>query len=272
MHRSKSSRVSPKNAKSRSKPSRSISRQNTSIMATTIRSTSTSASHVTKKTSQIHHTSQIAPQSRRSSAAVQTRRTVSTISSDGPKTAIVMLNMGGPEDPADTQTFLENLFTDSMIIDLGRFQSWGKKFAARRAKDVQKQYETIGGSPIRKWTDLQGRAFTKILDVTSPSTAPHKHYIAFRYANPLTEDAITQMKNDGITRAIAFSQYPMYSCTTTGSSLTYLFDKSREMGFTPQWSVIDRWHNHPGYIESLVKNIQDQVAQVCYAYCHLWMV
>lgn len=37
-------------------------------------------------------------------------------------------------------------------------------------------------------------------------TAPHKHYIAFRYANPLSEDALTEMRDDGVERAVAFSQ------------------------------------------------------------------
>lgn len=40
-------------------------------------------------------------------------------------------------------------------------------------------------------------------------TAPHKHYIAFRYANPLTESALLDMKRDGVQRVVAFSQVCM---------------------------------------------------------------
>ena len=47
-----------------------------------------------------------------------------------------------------------------------------------------------GGSPIRKWTELQGAAMVKHLDEISPATAPHKYYIAFRYAAPHTEEAL----------------------------------------------------------------------------------
>ena len=32
-----------------------------------------------------------------------------------------------------------------------------------------------------------------------------------------TENALEQMKRDGVKRAIAFSQYPQFSCTTSGS-------------------------------------------------------
>lgn len=34
----------------------------------------------------------------------------------------------------------------------------------------------------------------KILDKISPHTAPHKHYIGFRYAEPLTEATIEEME------------------------------------------------------------------------------
>lgn len=46
----------------------------------------------------------------------------------------------------------------------------------------------------------------ELLDKQCPDTAPHKSYIMFRYAHPLTEETLQKMKNDGIKRAIAFSQ------------------------------------------------------------------
>jgi hypothetical protein len=47
-----------------------------------------------------------------------------------------------------------------------------------------------GGSPIFKWTQLQGELMCRQLDEQSPATAPHKAYPAFRYARPLTEEAL----------------------------------------------------------------------------------
>lgn len=51
-------------------------------------------------------------------------------------------------------------------------------------------------------------------------SAPHKFYIGFRYVHPLTENAIEEMEKDGVERAVAFTQYPQYSCSTTGASHT----------------------------------------------------
>ena len=44
----------------------------------------------------------------------------------------------------------------------------------------------------------------------SPETAPHKPYVGFRYARPLTEDTLAEMERDGVERIVAFSQYPQY--------------------------------------------------------------
>jgi ferrochelatase len=89
-----------------------------------------------------------------------------------------------------------------------------------------------------------------LLDELHPETAPHKFYVAFRYTDPLTEETAREMRKDGIKRAVAFTQYPQYSCSTTGSSLNELYRRGNagEAG-NVEWSVIDRWGTHPGFIE-----------------------
>lgn len=89
-----------------------------------------------------------------------------------------------------------------------------------------------------------------LLDELHPETAPHKAYVAFRYARPLTEETAKELKRDGVKRAVAFTQYPQYSCSTTGSSLNELYRKGKagELGEI-EWSVIDRWGTHPGFVE-----------------------
>jgi protoporphyrin/coproporphyrin ferrochelatase len=68
-------------------------------------------------------------------------------------------------------------------------------------------------------------------------------------------------------KVIAFTQYPQYSCSTTGSSLNaiarYYSMKTKPTHVErtdvvksnsdlhtnePQWTVIDRWQTHPGFI------------------------
>ena len=128
---------------------------------------------------------------------------------------------------------------------------------------MQAQYESIGGSPIRKWTDEQGLEMCRILDEKRPESAPHKHYIMFRYAHPLTDETLQQMKKDGVTRAVAFSQFPQWSCTTSGSSYNELWRqiKNLDMANDFTWSLIDRWPLHRGFIDSVNDRIVERMKE-----------
>lgn len=175
-------------------------------------------------------------------------------------TGIVMMNLGGPKTLDDVEPFLLRLFADREIIQLP-FQDWlGKFIATRRAPKVRKLYDAIGGgSPILKWTEAQGEAMCRRLDEMSPDTAPHKFYVAFRYTNPFADDALKAMKADGITRAVAFTQYPQWSCSTTGSSLNDLWRAAERTGLADafEWSIIDRWGEHPGFVSSMASAVED---------------
>lgn len=197
------------------------------------------------------------PSSYSSSSAASASATPSS-TLNKPPTAVVMLNMGGPATVSDVGPFLQRLFSDGMIIQLGKMQKLGEYIAKLRTPKIEKQYAAIGGSPIRKWSELQGREFCKLLDLMRPASAPHKAYVAFAYADPLAEEALAQMRKDGVTRAIAFSQYPMYSCTTTGASLSKLWDEVRKAGLEESitWSVIDRWNDHPAFIAAVAQRIR----------------
>lgn len=177
-----------------------------------------------------------------------------------------MMNMGGPSTPEETGPFLQRLFQDNDIIEFGGGivqKILGGFIAKKRTPKVQAQYEEINGSPIRRWTEIQGEAMCKLLDQQSPATAPHKPYIAFRYAHPLTEEAIDAMERDGVERVVAFSQFPQWSCTTSGSSMNELWRqvKDRKIENKFKWSVIDRWPLHPGFIESVYERIAEGLAQ-----------
>ncbi|XP_077319082.1 ferrochelatase, mitochondrial isoform X1 [Lithobates pipiens] len=179
-----------------------------------------------------------------------------------PKTGILMLNMGGPETVDDVHDFLLRLFLDKDLMTLPVQSKLGPFIAKRRTPKIQEQYRKIGGgSPIKKWTVQQGEGMVKLLNELSPATAPHKYYIGFRYVDPLTEAAIQEMESDGVERAIAFTQYPQYSCSTTGSSLNAIYRYYNSKGVQPtmKWSVIDRWPTHPLLVQCFADHIQKEL-------------
>lgn len=183
----------------------------------------------------------------------------------GGGTGIVMLNLGGPATLDQVEPFLLRLFADRELLRLPFQDTLGRFIATRRAPKVQKLYAAIGGgSPILRWTEAQGRGMCERLDRLSPETAPHKFYVAFRYAPPFADDALRAMAADGITRAVAFTQYPQWSCTTTGSSLNDLWRAAERTGLQDafSWSLIDRWGTDAGFVEAMTDTVREGLERI----------
>ncbi|XP_034116061.2 ferrochelatase, mitochondrial [Drosophila albomicans] len=180
------------------------------------------------------------------------------------KTAILMLNMGGPQHTDQVHDYLLRIMTDRDMIQLPVQSRLGPWIAQRRTPEVQKKYKEIGGgSPILKWTELQGQLMCEQLDKVSPATAPHKHYVGFRYVNPLTEDTLAKIESDKPERVVLFSQYPQYSCATSGSSFNSIFSHYRDNSLPTniKWSIIDRWGTHPLLIKTFAQRIREELAK-----------
>lgn len=175
-------------------------------------------------------------------------------------TAVMFMNMGGPSTVPETRDFLFRLFSDGDLIPLGPLQGLLAKFITwRRTPMIEKYYARIGGgSPIRKWSEYQSKAVCERLDKIHPETAPHTPYVAFRYAHPLTSETLKQMVDDGVERAVAFSQYPQFSYSTTASSINDLYRESKVIDPNGQikWSTIDRWPKHPCLVNTFAQHIQ----------------
>ena len=141
---------------------------------------------------------------------------------------MVFMNMGGPATTDEVGGFLSRLFADGDLIPLGPLQGYlGPLISRRRTPKIKKQYADIGGgSPIGKWSQYQNEEMCKILDKISPETAPHKPYVAFRYAAPLTEEMYQRLFDDGFGqgrggRAVAFTQYPQVTQKTGLTNQVY---------------------------------------------------
>lgn len=171
-------------------------------------------------------------------------------------TAVLLLNLGGPDSIQAVRPFLYNLFSDRQIIRLG--PSFLQKPIAGiisffRSRKTEKYYKLIGGkSPILEITKAQADALEKALNKTGDSI--FKVFIGMRYWHPFIEDTVKEIHRVGIRKIIALSLYPQYSITTSGSSFTKLDEASKQ--FDLQIIKIESWYNHPLYIDALVDVIR----------------
>jgi ferrochelatase len=83
-----------------------------------------------------------------------------------------------------------------------------------------------------------------------------------RYWRPFTEDAVAQIKADGITRLVVLPLYPQFSISTSGSSLRLLEQLFRDDAELSQLkhTVIPSWYQRPGYVSAQAGLIQRELA------------
>jgi ferrochelatase len=178
------------------------------------------------------------------------------------RVGVLLFNLGGPETLQDVRPFLFNLFSDPDIIRLPwRFMqkplAW--IISTQRYRKSRGYYEKIGGgSPLRRITAEQAAALESVL-ARRGLTA--RVYVGMRYWRPFIEEALEEIRRDQIRRLIILPLYPQFSISTTGSSLNRMNELVEINGdISERISVIEQWHDDPGYIDALAGMVGEEMA------------
>jgi ferrochelatase len=133
------------------------------------------------------------------------------------KVAVILFNLGGPDNIKSVKPFLFNLFNDKAIIALPnpfRFLL-AKLISSKREQKAIGIYNQIGGkSPIVEETFAQATALEKLLP------KGYRVFFAMRYWHPFSKEVAKKVAEFKPEKIIFLPLYPQYSTTTTGSSFT----------------------------------------------------
>ena len=135
------------------------------------------------------------------------------------KTAVILFNLGGPDEQKAVRPFLFNLFNDAAIITLSQPFRWllAQWISLRRAPIAKHIYQQMGGkSPILEFTREQAKA----LETTLAKKGDYKVFVSMRYWHPMSDVVIKNVKNYAPDHIILLPLYPQFSTTTTGSSFS----------------------------------------------------
>ena len=180
------------------------------------------------------------------------------------QTAIVLFNLGGPDDLASVEPFLVNLFRDREIIQLpggAALQPLMARLIAKvRGRSVRNNYRRIGGgSPQLRITRDQARALENRLNAGAGGSHNYRVFIAMRYTRPSAEDALTAIAAAGIRRIVTLTLFPHWSKATTGSSRNE-FDRTLA---SPAWrrarfdiTHIEHYADNPLYLDAVAATVR----------------
>lgn len=181
------------------------------------------------------------------------------------KHIVLLCNFGGPEKHEEVEPFLFELFSDPFIIraPLGPFRSLlAKRISRKRAPLSAKEYEKIGFSPIKRYTQIQASHLESELRKTHSNT---EVVVVNRYTTPRPKDIlekITPSIQGPKTRYFMISLYPQFCHSTTASSFKDVDSAIMDAKIDPTIVRIYSWWSQPIYMSHCYEALQDQLDKV----------
>lgn len=174
------------------------------------------------------------------------------------RTAIVLMNLGGPDSLDAVEPFLCNLFSDPAIIRLPAVLRLPlARLAARgRAKVARDIYARLGGgSPLLANTEAQARALETVLG------DGHRAFVAMRYWHPMSAQAARAVAEWAPDEIVCLPLYPQFSTTTTASSLADWQTAAAGAGLDRPTRAVYCYPAEIGFVEAIAELIRRMLAE-----------
>ncbi|OHD96296.1 MAG: ferrochelatase [Sulfurimonas sp. RIFCSPHIGHO2_12_FULL_36_9] len=173
------------------------------------------------------------------------------------KEAIVLLNMGGPNNLEEVEVFLTNMFNDKNIITVK--SSLLRSFIAKmitftRTEKAQEIYRRIGGK-----SPLVGHTKNLVKKLKNRVREGVVVDFAMRYTPPFAAEVIERLNKENIERIYLIPLYPQFSTTTTKSSLEDFEEQYHLRGGDAILIEIKHFFQNINYNKAIIERIKERV-------------
>jgi ferrochelatase len=178
------------------------------------------------------------------------------------KEAVILLNMGGPNNLEEVEVFLKNMFADKNILTmksnlLRKFI--GTMITFTRTESSQEIYRQLGGkSPIV--------GHTKKLVQKLQEGLGEDVFVDFvmRYTPPFADEVIEKLNKEEVEKIYLIPLYPQYSTTTTKSSLEDFEEHYHNIGGDAILVEIKHFFENQNYNKAIIERIKEQMQSAKY--------
>ena len=173
------------------------------------------------------------------------------------KEAVVLLNMGGPNNLNEVEMFLKNMFNDKNILTMKSNllrKMIGGMIVFNRTESSQEIYRQLGGkSPIVGHTkSLVDKLQTRLGENVIVD-------FAMRYTPPFADEVIERLNAEDIEKIYLIPLYPQYSTTTTKSSLEDFEEHYHDSKGDAVLVEIKHFFENETYNKSVIESIKERV-------------
>ncbi|MGG4490440.1 ferrochelatase [Metabacillus idriensis] len=137
----------------------------------------------------------------------------------------------------------------------------GRPPAPEMLQDLKDRYEAIGGiSPLAKITLDQAKSLEEHLNAVQ-NEVQFKMYLGLKHIEPFVEDAVKQMKEDGIEEAVSIVLAPHFSTFSIKSYNGRAKQEAENLGGLEITSV-DSWYKEPKFIDYWTGKVKETYASM----------
>jgi protoporphyrin/coproporphyrin ferrochelatase len=137
----------------------------------------------------------------------------------------------------------------------------GRKPSPEMLEDLRSRYEAIGGiSPLAKITTEQGEKLEEHLNQIQDEIE-FKLYQGLKHIEPFIEDAVAQMKQDGIEEAVSLVLAPHFS-TFSVKAYNGRAKEEAEKLEGPTITSVESWYKEPKFIDYWAKQVKQVFASI----------
>lgn len=165
--------------------------------------------------------------------------------------ALLLLNMGGPNNLEEVKLFLYNMFSDKNIISNPLVRPLVRNIIIKkRLNEAKASYEELGGkSPLY---DLTMQLVEKLRQALEMPVYP-----TMRYVPPFASSVLKECKENGVEEILLFPLYPQYSTTTTLSSYEDVVHACEVLDYHPKITMLTcEYYDDIDYIQACVTQIE----------------
>ncbi len=178
------------------------------------------------------------------------------------RTGILVVNLGTPDAPttAAVKRYLKEFLSDPRVVEIPRLVWWVILNAIvlpfRSPKSAEKYAMVWGpdGSPLKVWTDKQAKLLRGALGARGHDVSVA---YAMRYGNPSIASVLDRLRAERCDRILVLPMYPQYSAATAASTFDAVTAWSASVRNVPAFRFVRSFHDDPGYIDALARQVQD---------------
>ncbi|GAC1461721.1 MAG: ferrochelatase [Chloroflexota bacterium] len=127
-------------------------------------------------------------------------------------------------------------------------------------QELQERYALIGGqTPLTEITENTRRGLEEGLN--AGDSGRFRVIMGMKHWTPWIHEAIEQMADEGIDRAIGLVLAPHYSGYSIGQYYGYVDKAQEKLGTDIEIVRIDSWHLHPPYLEAVARRVRSGLEQ-----------